>query len=85
MTLKYSGESFRKVVWKADQESWARLDEEAFRTSGSSVTYMVLDNLKQGVIEPNLYAPIYDPVYTTMLAHHGAVAYAARVVVLAAE
>ena len=37
MTLKYSGKSFRKVVWKADQESWARLHEEAFRTFGGSV------------------------------------------------
>ena len=25
MTLKYSGKSFRKVVWKTDQEIWARL------------------------------------------------------------
>ena len=24
MTLKYSGKSFRKAMWKADQESWAR-------------------------------------------------------------
>jgi transposase len=47
MTLKYSGKSFRKVVWKADQETWARLHEEAFRSFGGSVTYVVLDNLKQ--------------------------------------
>ncbi len=80
MTLKYSGKSFRKVVWKADQVIWARLHEEAFRTFGGAVTYVVLDNLKQGVLEPNLYAPEYNPVYTAMLAHYGAVADAARVV-----
>ncbi len=80
MTLKYSGKSFRKVVWKADQESWARLHEEAFRTFGGSVTYVVLDNLKQGVLEPDLYAPLYNPLYAAMLAHYGAVADAARVV-----
>jgi transposase len=34
MTLKYSGKSFRKVVWKANQENWACLHEEAFRTFG---------------------------------------------------
>ena len=45
MTLKYSGKSFRKVVWKADQETWARLHEEAFRAFGGSVAYVVLDNL----------------------------------------
>jgi hypothetical protein len=47
MTLKYSGKRFRKVVWKADQETWARLHEEGFRTFGGAVAYVVLDNLKQ--------------------------------------
>jgi transposase len=79
MTLKYSGKSFRNVVWKADQESWARLHEEAFRTFGGSVLYVVLDNLKQGVIHPDLYEPAINPVYAAMLAHYGAVADAARV------
>ena len=32
MTLKYSGKSFRKVVWKTSQEVWAQLHEEAFRS-----------------------------------------------------
>jgi transposase len=79
MTLKYSGKSFRKVIWKADQESWARLHEEAFRTFGGSVQYVVLDNLKQGVLRPDLYEPAINPVYAAMLAHYGAVADAARV------
>ena len=74
MTLKYSGKSFRKVAWKADQESWARLHEEAFRTFGGSVQYVVLDNLKQGVLRPDLVAPEINPVYAAMLAHYGAVA-----------
>ena len=34
MTLKYSGRSFRKVIWKSGQEAWARLHEEAFRYFG---------------------------------------------------
>ena len=74
MTLKYSGKSFRKVVWKADQETWARLHEEAFRSFGGSVAYVVLDNLKQGVIRPDLYAPELNPVYAALLAHYGAIA-----------
>jgi transposase len=79
MTLKYSGKSFRKVVWKADQEIWARLHEEAFRTFGGGVAYVVLDNLKQGVIRPDLYAPELNPVYAAVLAHYGVVADPARV------
>jgi transposase len=79
MTLKYSGKSFRKVVWKADQETWARLHEEAFMAFGGAMTYVVLDNLKQGVIRPDLYAPELNPVYAAMLAHYGVVADPARV------
>ena len=50
MTLKYSGKSFRKVVWKTSQEIWAQLHEEAFRTFGGCCQYIVLDNLKEGVL-----------------------------------
>ena len=32
MTLKYSGKSFRKVVWKTNQEIWAQLHEEAWHS-----------------------------------------------------
>jgi transposase len=79
MTLKYSGKSFRKVVWKADQDTWARLHEEAFMAFGGAVAYVVLDNLKQGVIRPDLYAPELNPVYAAVLAHYGVVADPARV------
>jgi transposase len=79
MTLKYSGKSFRKVVWTADQETWARLHEEAFRTFGGSVAYAVLDNLKSGVIRPDLYEPEINAVYAAMLAHYGVVADTCRI------
>lgn len=79
MTLKYSGKSFRKVVWKADQQTWARLHEEAFRTFGGAVAYVVLDNLKQGVIRPDLYEPELNVVYAALLAQYGVVADPARI------
>jgi hypothetical protein len=79
MTLKYSGKSFRKVVWKANQETWARLHEEAFRTFGGAVEYVVLDNLKQGVIRPDLYEPELNVLYAALLAHYGVVADPARI------
>ncbi|MBK9704207.1 MAG: hypothetical protein IPO75_12510 [Betaproteobacteria bacterium] len=38
MTLKFSGKSFRKVVWKTSQEIWAQLHEEAWRAlAGAAV------------------------------------------------
>jgi len=79
MTLKYSGKSFRKVVWKADQQTWARLHEEAFFSIGGVVQHVVLDNLKQGVAKPDLYEPKLNPVYAAMLAHYNAAADVCRV------
>jgi len=79
MTLRYSRRSFRKVVWKSSQEVWAQLHEEAFRYFGGCPQYVVLDNLKEGVIKPDLYEPELNPVYATLLAHYGVVADPARV------
>jgi hypothetical protein len=79
MTLKYSGKSFRKTVWKANQDSWARLHEEAFHAFGGCPQYVVLDNLKAGVIRPDLYEPELNPLYAAVLRHYGVVADPCRV------
>jgi transposase len=79
MTLKYSGKSFRTTVWKADQETWARLHEQAFHALGGCVRYVVLDNLKAGVLRPDLYEPELNPVYAALLGHYGVVADPCRV------
>jgi transposase len=79
MTLKYSRRCFRKVVWKSSKETWAKLHEEAFRYFGGTTRYVVLDNLKEGVIKPDLYEPELNPVYASVLAHYGVVADPARV------
>lgn len=79
MTLRYSRRSFRRVLWKSSQEAWARLHEQAWRYFGGSSQYVVLDNLKEGVIKPDLYEPQLNPVYAAVLAHYGVVADPARV------
>ncbi len=79
MTLKYSGKCFRKVVWKTDQATWASLHEEAWRSFGGSCRYVVLDNLREGVIRPDLYEPELNPVYAAMLTHYGVAADVCRV------
>jgi transposase len=79
MTLKYSRRSFRKVVWKSSKETWAKLHEEAFRYFGGCTQYVVLDNLKEGVIKPDIYEPELNAVYAAMLEHYGVVADPARV------
>jgi transposase len=78
-TLRYSRRSFRHVVWNSSQENWARLHEQAWRHFGGSCRYVVLDNLKEGVLKPDLYEPELNPVYAAALAHYGVVADPARV------
>jgi transposase len=79
MTLKYSGKSFRTTVWKTDQAMWAQLHEQAFHALGGCAEYVVLDNLREGVIRPDLYEPTLNPVYAALLAHYGVVADPCRV------
>lgn len=79
MTLRCSRRSFRKVIWKSSSEAWSKLHEEAFRYFGGSVQYVVLDNLKEGVITPDIYEPELNRLYAEVLKHYGAVADPARV------
>ncbi|MEN9451881.1 MAG: family transposase, partial [Pseudomonadota bacterium] len=62
-TLRYSRRSFRRVVWSSGQQVWAELHEQAWRYFGGSCRYVVLDNLKEGVLKPDLYEPELNPVY----------------------
>ena len=79
MTLRYSRRSYRRVVWKSSSEVWARLHEQAFRYFGGVPQYVVLDNLREGVIPPDIYEPQLNRLYGAMLAHYGVVADPARV------
>lgn len=79
MTLRYSRRSFRQVVWKSSSQTWARLHEQAFRYFGGSTHYCVLDNLKEGVITPDIYEPTINRLYAAVLAHYHCVADPARV------
>jgi transposase len=78
-TLRYSRRSFRHVVWKSSQDTWARLHEQAWRHFGGSCRYVVLDNLKEGVLKHPISTSRINPVYAAMLTHYGVVADPARV------
>lgn len=79
MTLRYSRKSFRKTIWNSSKENWARLHEEAFRYFGGCPQYIVLDNLKEGVLKPDIFEPELNPVFAAMLAHYGVVADPCRI------
>jgi len=79
LTLGYSRKSVRLLVWRSSAQVWAELHERAFRRLGGSVRVIVLDNLKEGVLTPDVYDPALNPLYRDVLAHYGVVALPCRV------
>jgi transposase len=79
MTLGSSRKSVRLLVFHSSSRTWADLHEKAFRRLGGSVRIVVLDNLREGVLTPDIYDPTLNPLYRDLLAHYGAVAMPCRV------
>ena len=79
LTLGFSRKSVRLLVMKSSTRVWAELHERAFRRLGGAVRVVVLDNLREGVITPDIYDPAINPLYRDVLAHYGAVAVPCRV------
>jgi transposase len=79
MTLGYSRKSVRLIVPRSSAQVWAELHERAFRRLGGSPRIVVLDNLREGVIKPDVYDPAVSPLYRDVLAHYGAIAMPCRV------
>jgi len=79
LTLGYSRKSVRLLVFQSSSRTWAELHEKAFRRLGGVVRIIVLDNLREGVLVPDIYDPTLNPLYRDVLAHYGAVAMPCRV------
>jgi len=79
LTLACSRKAVWLLTWKSSTKRWCELHEEAFRRLGGAPRTIVLDNLKEGVLEPDVYDATINPLYRDMLAHHGVTALPARV------
>ena len=79
LTLGHSRKSVRLLISKSTTQTWAELHERAFRRLGGAVRVIVLDNLREGVLTPDIYDPALNPLYRDMLAHYGVVALPCRV------
>jgi transposase len=79
LTLGYSRKSVRLLTWRSSAQIWAELHERAFRRLGGTVRVIVLDNLREGVLTPDIYDPTLNPLYREVLAHYGVVALPCRV------
>ena len=79
MTLGYSRKSVRLLTFRSSSRIWAELHERAFRRLGGTTQVIVLDNLKEGVLVPDIYDPTVNPLYRDVLAHYGTVALPCRI------
>jgi transposase len=79
MTLGYSRKSVRLLVFRSSSRIWAELHEKAFRRLTGVARVVVLDNLREGVLSPDIYDPALNPLYRDVLHHYGAVALPCRV------
>jgi transposase len=79
LTLGFSRKSVRLLVFRSSAQTWAQLHERAFRRLGGTTRVVVLDNLREGVLSPDIYDPSLNPLYRDVLAHYGAVAMPCRI------
>src|SRR5579864_6936026 len=79
LTLGYSRKCVRLLVFRSSAQIWADLHEKAFRRLGGVPKVVVLDNLREGVLIPDIYDPTLNPLYRDVLAHYGAVGLTCRV------
>lgn len=78
-TLGYSRKSVRLLVWKSSSRIWSELHEKTFRRLGGAPRVVVLDNLKEGVLKPDIYDAALNPLYRDLLAYYGVAALPCRV------
>src|SRR5665811_1663450 len=67
LTLGCSRKCVRLLVFKSSTRVWAELHEKAFRRLGGSTLVVVLDNLREGVLSPDIYDPRLNPLYRDVL------------------
>jgi hypothetical protein len=78
-TLGYSRKSVRLLIWKSSSKGWAELHERAFRRLGGAPRVTVHDNLREGVLKPDVYDSTLNPLYRDVLKHYGVIALPCRV------
>src|SRR6266849_3609400 len=79
LTLGYSRKAVRLLTFRSSSRIWAELHEKAFRRLGGSTRIVVLDNLKEGVLVPDIYDPALNPLYRDVLTHYGCVVLPCRI------
>jgi transposase len=79
MVLSYSRHLFVYPVVGMDQQAWVDAHVAAFAFFNSCPRRIVLDNLRAGVIKPDIYDPKINRAYAELAAHYGVLVDPARV------
>lgn len=79
MTMSYSRHRFVRFVFRMDIHHWIDCHERAFQFFGGVPETVVLDNLKSGVIKPDIYDPTLQLAYADLERHYGFVADPAKI------
>lgn len=79
LTLGCSRKSVRLLTFRSSTKIWAELHERSFRQLGGAPRVLVLDNLREGVLEADIYDPTINPLFRDVLRHYGCVALPCRV------
>lgn len=79
MTLSYSRHRFVRFVFRQDISTWIDCHIRAFEFFMGVPASVVLDNLKSGVLKPDIYDPTLNRAYGELERHYGFVADPAKV------
>ena len=71
MTLSHSRYRYVEFTFSQDQVSWAQLHVNAFNFFGGVPAQIILDNLKAGVIKPDIYDPTLNETYSELSRFYG--------------
>jgi len=74
MTLGFSRKCVRLLSFQSSARVWGELHETAFWRIGGSPKVVVLDNLREGVLTPDIYDAAINPLYRDLLLHYNVVA-----------
>jgi hypothetical protein len=71
MTLSHSRYRFVRFVFSQDSKTWIDCHMRAFNFFGGVPNTILLDNLKAGVIKPDIYDPVLNRAYGDLEKHYG--------------
>jgi len=78
LILSFSRHMFVRVVTRMDQREWLMCHTMAFDFFGGAPKRIIPDNLKTGIIKPDLYDPKFNQGYEELAHHYGVIIDPAR-------